>query len=118
MGPGPPGVARLVDTVADGQIGTNDSGAGPDIDDVRIGRCDGDRANRARRLIVEYRLPRRTVVGGAPQAAVIESDVEQVRLGRHAGERTRAAAARRADLPPLHRDRAIARLAREDDTEP
>ena len=116
--PGPPRVGRLVDTVANGEIGPDDSGAGADVDDVPIGGRDGNGANRSGRLIVEDRLPRRTVVGGAPHAAVVEPDIEHVRLARHARERARAARAGRADVPPLHRGGAITRLARDDGSEP
>src|SRR5262249_2221669 len=111
MRPCPPRVGRLVDTVADGEIGPNDSGAGPDRDDVPSGGRDGNGTDRSGRLIVEDRLPCRTVVGGAPHAAVVEPDIEYVRLARHAGERACAACAGRADLPPLHRDGPFARLA-------
>ena len=51
-----------------------------DVDDVRVRRRDGDRADRARRLVVEERHPRRPVVGRAPHAAVVEAGVEHVRL--------------------------------------
>src|SRR5207237_7211145 len=104
MSPCPPRVGRLVDTVADGEIGPNDAGAGPDVDDVAIGGRDGNGANRSGRLIVEDRLPRRTVVGGAPYAAVVEPDIEHVRLAGHAGERARAARAGAGDRPPLRPD--------------
>ncbi len=110
MRPRPAGVGRLVDAVADGQVGPNDARAGADVDDVRIRRRDGDRADRSGRLVVEERPPRRPVVGGAPHAAVVETDVEDVRLARHAVKRPGAARARRADLAPVHRERSIGLL--------
>ena len=44
--------------------------AAADVDDVRIGRRDGDRADRLRRLVVEDRVPRAAVVVDLPDAAV------------------------------------------------
>ena len=96
------GVGRLVHAVARREIGANDARARADVDDVRIGRRDGDRADRSGRLLVEQRLPVRAVVGRAPHAAVVEADVDDVRLARHAGHRARAAGARRSDLAPVH----------------
>jgi hypothetical protein len=47
------GVRRLVDAVADGQVGPRQAFAAADVDDVRIGRRHGDPADRAGWLIVE-----------------------------------------------------------------
>ncbi len=88
------GVGRLVDAVAGREVGPDDAAAGADVDDVRIGRRDGDRADRSGRLAIEERLPVRAVVGRAPDAAVVEADVEDVRLARHAA--TARARVRRA----------------------
>ena len=52
--------------------------------------------------LVEERRPGRAVVGGAPDAAVIEADVEDVGLAGHAGERPRAAGPGRSDGAPVH----------------
>ena len=96
------GVGRLVDPVAHRKVGPDDPRSGADINDVWIRRRHGDRANGARRLRVEQRHPRRAVVGRAPDSAVVESDVKDARLARHAGQRARAAGSRRADLSPRH----------------
>ena len=63
MRPGLAGVGGFVDAVADREIGTLQSLAAADVDDVRIGRRDGDRADGSGRLIVEDRIPGAAVVG-------------------------------------------------------
>ena len=72
----------------------------PDINDVRIGRRDGDRADRSRRLVVEDRHPRAAAVGRLPHAAVHGADVEHVGLRRDAVNGLGAAAAKRPDVAP------------------
>src|SRR5262249_46867483 len=67
--PGPPGVGRLVDTVADRDVAADERLASAGPDDVGIGRRDGERADRGDRLVVEDRLPVRAVVGGLEDAA-------------------------------------------------
>ena len=99
MRPGLAAVGGLVDAVADGEVGADDAGAGADVDDVGIGRRHGDRADRAGACLVEDRFPIGTVVGRAPDAAVVEADVEHVRLARHAGH----ARARPARVGPIDR---------------
>ena len=101
--PRPAGVARAIDPVADREIGALQPFAAADVDDVRIRRRDRDRADRLRRLAVEDRRPRQPVVGALPDAAVVDADVEQVRLLRHAGRADGAPAAIRADRSPAHR---------------
>ena len=113
--PRPAGVGRLVHAVADREVGPNDAGSRTDVDDVRVGRRDSDGPNRSGRLVVEDWLPRRPVVGGAPDAAVVEADIEHVRLTWDPRERPRPAGASRTDLPPVHPERPIARLLAEDD---
>ena len=94
------GVGRFVDAVAHRQIRPRQPLAAADVDDVRVGRRDGDRANRAGRLIVEDRRPRAAEVVGLPDAAVHGGHVEDVGLARHTGDGLGAAAAERADRPP------------------
>src|SRR5207237_419135 len=74
------GVGRFIHAVTDGEVGTNYACAAADVDDVRVGGGDGDGADRAGALVIEERVPGRAVVGGAPDAAVIEADVRDVRL--------------------------------------
>jgi hypothetical protein len=99
--PAASGVGRFVDAVADRQVGPLEAFAAADVDDVRIGRRDGNRADRLRRLIVEQRRPGVAVVGRLPDAAVVDADIEDVRLLGDAGGAHRAAAAERADVAPL-----------------
>src|SRR6266550_1353101 len=103
MRPGVTAVVRSVHAVAAREIGADNAGAGTDVDDVgRRGR-DGDCADRAGRFVVEERLPVVAVVARAPQAAVIEADVEERRTTGRRRERTRAAGAERADRAPAKR---------------
>jgi hypothetical protein len=69
-----------------------------DVDDVGVGGSDGDGADGAGGLVIEERVPRGAVIGGAPDAAVIEADVENVGLAGDAGKGASAAGAGRADL--------------------
>jgi len=108
MRPGPAGVGGLVDAVADRQIRTLKSFAAADVDDVRIGRRDRDGANRLRRLPVEDRCPRPAVIVRFPDTAVVDADVEDVRLLRHSGRADRPSATERSDMPPLQIERRIA----------
>ena len=95
------GVGGLVHAVAGGQVGPLLRLAGADVDHVGIGRRHGQRANRAGRRRIEDRQPRAPGVGGLPDAAVDDADVEGVRLAGHAVERLGAAGAMRADVSPL-----------------
>ena len=95
-----PRVGGLVDAVAVGEIGPLQALAAADVDDVRVGRRDGEGADGAGRLVVEDRLPGAAVVGGLPDAAVVDADVEDVGLAGHAGGADGAAAAERADHAP------------------
>ena len=52
-----PASVRLVDAVARRDVAADVGLAGADVDDVRVGRGDGDRADRGDRLVVEDRLP-------------------------------------------------------------
>ncbi len=110
--PGLAGVGRLVHPVARRQVGPDDARPAADVDDVRVRRGDGDRADRARRLLVEERHPRGAVIGGAPDAAIVEADVEDVRLAGDTGQRASAPGPRRADLAPVHVAVDVRRLRR------
>src|SRR6185312_422698 len=96
------GVGGFVHAVAGRQIGSNDTGARADVDDVRVGRRDRDRPDRAGRLVVEDRGPGRAVVGRAPYAAVVEPDVGDVGLAGRARYGACATGPRWADLAPVH----------------
>ncbi len=122
MRPGLAGVGRLVDAVADREVGPRQPFAAADVDDVRIGRRDGDPADRSGRLIVEDRLPGAAGVGRLPDAAVHHADVEGVRLARMAGGRLGPPGAKRADVAPPHlgeqAGRDLRRLLRGERNEP
>jgi hypothetical protein len=70
MSPGLAGVGGFVDSVADRKIGAMQAFAAGDINDVGIGRSDGDGANRLRGLVVEDGRPGAAVVVRLPYAAV------------------------------------------------
>jgi len=96
------GVGGLVHPVADGEVGPDDAGARSDVDDVGVRRGDGDGADRAGRLVVEQGHPIGAVVGGSPDAAVVETGIEGVGLGGDAGQRTGTSGTSRTDVAPAH----------------
>ena len=102
MGPGLAGVGGFIHAIAHGKIGPDDAGAAADVDDVGVGRRDRDGADGAGGLVIEERNPGGPVIGGAPDAAVIEADIEDIRLAGHARKRARAAGPGRPDGPPVH----------------
>ena len=102
MLPGFSGVGGFVDAVANGKIGPLQAFAAADINDVRVGRRDGQSADRASRLPIEDRRPGASVVGALPDAAIIGRHVEHVGLLRDAGDSYGATGAKRADKPPFH----------------
>ena len=100
--PGFARVGRFVHPVAGGQIGPYDSRAAADVNNVGIGRSHRDCANGAGGLTVEQRHPGRAIVGRAPHAAIVEADIENVRLARHSSKRPSASGARRSNRAPMH----------------
>jgi len=98
--PGRAAVGRLVDAVAHREVGTLQPLAAPHVEDPRVRRRHGDRADRLRRLAVEDRLPGAAGVGRFPYPAVVGADVECVGLARHPHRRHRSPAAEGADHPP------------------
>ncbi len=108
--PGLASISGFVDTVTHGEIRSDDAGARADVDDVRVGGGDRDRADRTGWLVVEQRYPSRTVISRAPHAAVIEPDVEEIGLAGYAGQRPGAPRAGGPDLPPVHRGKHGGRL--------
>src|ERR1700704_5133132 len=102
MRPGFSCIGGFVDAVADGKIGAGQAFAACNINDVRVGRSDGDGAYLLRRLRIEDGRPGAAVVIGFPDATVDGADVKDGRLACDAGESARAAAAERADHAPAH----------------
>ena len=84
--PGLAGVGRLPHAVAliDRSAHVADI-AGSDVDDVRIRRRNGDRADRGDVLLVEDGLPHHAAVGGLPRAAARGSHVVDRRLAGNTG---------------------------------
>ncbi len=103
MTPGAPAVRGLIDPVSYRQVGTLQAFAAAHVQGLGIRRRDGDRADRAGRLVVEDRRPGAAVVGALPHAAVVHPDVEHVGRAGDAGGSDRAAAAKRADQAPAQR---------------
>ena len=89
------------------------AGADPD----RAVRCDRDRADRERALVVEDRCPAPAAVGGPPDAPVGAARVDRVtgdREGAHAaGDQSRASAGVRDERVPVARGVGVVRLARD-----
>ena len=86
--PGLAGVGGFVDAVAHGEIGALKAFAAADVDDVRIGRGDGDGADGAGGLAVEDGMPGAAEIVGLPDAAVVDADVEDIRLTGDTGAPT------------------------------
>ena len=74
--PGLAAVGRLVDAVADRDAVARPRLAGADPDRLRVGRIDGDGADRLHRLLVEHRLERGAAVDRLPHAAAGGADVD------------------------------------------
>src|SRR6185369_5236685 len=100
-------VSRFIHAVAGGEIWSLQSFTTADVDRVRVRRGDCERADRARWLIVEDRFPGVAVIGRLPNAAVVHSYIEDIRLAGNAGGADRPAGAERTDHAPLHRLREI-----------
>src|SRR5437660_918809 len=101
MLPGPPGVRRLVDTVADRKIGTTQPFAATDINDVRVGGRDRQRSDRTRRLIIEDRVPCPSVVSRLPYAAIVRRHIEDVGLAGYTGNGNSSARSKRPNHAPV-----------------
>ena len=75
--------------------------SGPDVDDVGVRRRNRDVADRGNRVLVEDRRPGGAVVGGLPDAAGREADIDGRRVALDDGDVVDAAAhVGRADRAP------------------
>ena len=101
MRPAPAAVGGFVYAVALGDVRAHVGFAAAGVDDLRVGRRDRDRADRADRLRIEDRLPGSAGVAGLPDAAVDGAEIVMARIARHAGHRQHAAAAERTDRAPM-----------------
>src|SRR5262249_23460753 len=93
-------VNGLVDAIAGREIRAVKAFAGPDVDDVRIGGGNGDRANGAGGWAVEERHPGGAEIGGLPHTAVNRAYIEGGGLVGDASGSLRSAATKRSDVPP------------------
>ena len=100
MRPGFSRVDRFVDTVTERKIGAMQTFAAADVDHVRIGNGNSERADRAGRLIVENRLPGAAAIIGFENATINLRGVEDIRLRRYTADRASSSAAKRADISP------------------
>ena len=101
MLPGLARIGRFVNAVADGKIGAVQSLAAGGINNVGIGRGNGDGADRLSGFVVEDGGPGAAVVVGLPHAAVYLRHVIDVWLAGNAGDGARAAAAEWANHAPV-----------------
>src|SRR5438105_3382264 len=73
------------------------------VNDVWIRWRDRNRANRRRRLIIENRLPRPTVIDRFKNAAVHRRHIKDIRLRWNSCDRARPPAAVRSNVSPANR---------------
>src|SRR2546430_17380681 len=93
-------VGGLVDPGAVGDVRADRRLARARVDDVRVGGCEGERADRRDRLDVEQRLPGDSGIPGGPHAAVHGAEVERRGITGDTTNPAPAAAAVRADDAP------------------
>src|SRR5262249_34027170 len=95
--PGLAGVSRFPDAVAMRDVAADSLLAAANVNNIRVGLADGHGADRAAEEAVGDVVPGGAAVAGAPDAATSGPKVEQIRLARHAGDRSAAAAAKWPD---------------------
>ena len=100
MGPVLSGVGGAVDAVSGREVGALQSFATADIEDVGVGGCHGDGADRTGGLLIEDRLPGDAVIGALPDPTVGRADIKDVRLRRHAHGGLGTAAPEGTNHPP------------------
>ena len=105
MRPGFSRVGRFVNAVADGKIGSMQTFAAADINDIRIGNRHGDGTDRTGWLIIKDRLPGSPVIGRLENAAIDLRHVKDIWLRGNAGDRARSTAAEWSDVAPSQRAR-------------
>ena len=101
--PALPGIVGAVDAVALEDVGAELHLAHADVDDIRVGRCHRDRADRgAADLPIGHRSPCGPAVGRLEQPTAGRAEVVLERSLGMARHRDRAAAPVRPDRAPLH----------------
>ena len=100
MAPRATSIRRFIQAVANGEIRPPQSLAASHVNDVGIGRRDGQRSDRLR-LPVENRLPGIGAVVRLPHAAVVDSDIKHARLLWNARSSYGSASAEGPDHAPM-----------------
>src|SRR2546429_635312 len=95
-------VSGFIDTVAGRQVRPLQTFPAADVNDIRVGRCHGQRPHRTGRLVVKNRIPGIPEVSGFPDATVDGRHVKNARLSCHARDCYGAATAKRPDAAPAH----------------
>ncbi len=101
VGPRIPGIVRPVDSVAGGNVVARSDLSGSDVDDVGIGRGDGQGAHGRRGLMLHQPLPGASGIGGLPDPAARRPEVEGVRFAGHSFGDRRPAGAEGTDESPV-----------------
>src|SRR5205814_10695541 len=97
-------IARLVDAVTGRDAAAELALPRADVDDVRIRRRDGDRADRgARDLVVRDVLPCHAAVARLPEAAASRPEVILERTLNASRDRDRSPPAQRSETAPAQR---------------
>ena len=100
MPPGLSAIGRLVDAITRREIGPLQPLAGPDIDYIGVGGGDRQIADRAGRLVIKERSPGPTRVGRLPDAAIVDPNEEDIRLGWNADRADCSSGPEWADIAP------------------
>src|SRR6185312_10044541 len=93
-------VLAAVDAIAGGEIGADVRLAGANVDDVGVGRRNGQRSNGSDGLVVEDGLPHHARIRGLPHATIHAAKVEGAVAARDAADGNNASSAERADQTP------------------
>src|SRR5436853_3078473 len=96
VAPGPAAVDRLVDAIAVRHVAARGRLPGADIDDVRIGGRDGERAHGRDRCSVGQRPPRGAPVRRLPDSPRDRTEIKGIGLAGNARDGERATAAKGA----------------------
>ena len=94
-------IARAEHADSLGNVGAHVRFAGADVDRLRRGRRNRDRADRSDVFLVEDRLPGPPGIVGPPHAAVDRSEIEAPRVDRIALDGEDSAAPERPDRAPV-----------------
>ncbi len=96
------GIGRAIHAVAVGDVGTDAAFAHADVQHVRVGRRNGDRADRgALEEAIRNVRPVNAPVGGLPHAATGRSEVKRARFQPVGGDRADTPTAERSQQAPL-----------------